>query len=176
MNVVAALRVARSLPEDAVVVTVICDTGERYLSKHHSDEWLQEKQLLDTDRMPLRLLVENKRTASRIPTLVSITPSTTVQQTLDLMTQYEISELPVMDEGKVLGRVRENRLFARVLEDRSITDSTVETVMEEPMPIVDAHADVKDAITLLRESPSILVEDFGRIIGIVSRHDVLEYI
>ncbi len=176
MNVVAAMRIARSLPEDAVVVTIICDTGERYLSKHHSDEWLKEKQLLDNDRISMRLLVDNKRTASRIPTLVSVTPSTTVQQTLDLMTQYEISELPVMDNGKVMGRVRENRLFARLLEDRSITDSTVETVMEESMPAVDAHADVKDAIAILRESPSILVEEFGRVIGVISRHDVLEYL
>lgn len=176
MNVVAALRTARQLPKDAVVVTVICDTGERYLSKHHSDEWLKEKQLLDVDRIPLRLLVENKRSAAVIPPLVSVHPSETVQQTLDLMTKYELSELPVMKDGKVLGRVRENRLFTRILEDRNITEHSVETVMEDPMPIVDAHVDVKDSITLLREAPSILVQDFGRIIGVISRHDVLEYI
>lgn len=176
MNVVAATRVARSLPPDAVVVTVICDTGERYLSKHHSDEWLKEKQLLDNDRISLRLLVENKRSAARIPTLVSVAPDTTVQQALDLMTQYEISELPVIASGKVFGRVRESRLLARILEDRSLTDRSIDSVMEDPMPVVDAHVDVKDAIAVLRESPSILVTDFGRIIGVVSRHDVLEYL
>lgn len=176
MNVVAALRVAQALPTDAVVVTIICDTGERYLSKHHSDEWLKEKQLLDVDRIPLRLLVGNKRTAAVIPPLVSITPSATVQEALDLMTQYELSELPIMQDGNVLGRVRENRLFTQILQDRTSAEHTVETVMEDPMPIVEAHADVKDAIALLRETPSILVRDFGRIVGIISRHDVLEYI
>ncbi len=47
MNVAAALRVAKVLPASACVVAIICDTGERYLTKHHSDEWLKEKDLLD---------------------------------------------------------------------------------------------------------------------------------
>jgi cystathionine beta-synthase len=54
MNVAAALQVARLLPKEAVVVAIICDTGERYLTKHHNDEWLKEDDTL------LRLAISAK--------------------------------------------------------------------------------------------------------------------
>ena len=47
----AALQVAKDLDENAVVVFIVCDTGERYLSKYHSDEWLREKRLMKADNL-----------------------------------------------------------------------------------------------------------------------------
>jgi cystathionine beta-synthase len=82
----------------------------------------------------------------------------------------------VLDEsGKPVGSVRDNRLMARVLQDRSALDTPISDVMEEPMPVLDAHTDIKEGIERLRQYPVVLVGDFGRIIGLVSRHDVLRY-
>ncbi|MCU0428042.1 MAG: cysteine synthase [Candidatus Kapabacteria bacterium] len=176
MNVVAALRVAKLLPKDAVVVAIICDTGERYLTKHHSDDWLKQNNMIDVDRMTLKMLLEEKHSSKTLPPLVSVKTSSLIKECLDLMNKYEISSLPVLDEaGKPAGSVRDNRLMAKVLEDRNALDASISDVMEESMPVLDAQTDVKEAIERLRQSPSILVGDFGRIIGIVSRHDVLRY-
>lgn len=176
MNVVAALRVAKLLPKEAVVVAIICDTGERYLTKHHSDDWLKQNNMIDVDRMTLKMLLEEKHSSKTLPPLVSVKPSTLIKECLDLMNKYEISSLPVLDEaGKPAGSVRDNRLMAKVLEDRNALDASISDVMEESMPVLDAQTDVKVAIERLRQSPAILVGDFGRIIGIVSRHDVLRY-
>ena len=176
MNIVAALRVAKLLPKEAVVVAIICDTGERYLSKHHSDEWLKQNKMLDVDRMTLKMLLEEKHSSKTLPPLVSVKPSTFLKDALDQMNKYELSSLPVLDEsGKPVGSVRDNRLMARVLEDRNALDTSISEVMEEPMPVMDAHTDVKEGIERLRQYPVVLVGDFGRIIGLVSRHDVLRY-
>lgn len=176
MNVVAALRVAKLLPKEAVVVAIICDTGERYLTKHHSDDWLKQNNMIDVDRMTLKMLLEEKHSSKTLPPLVSVKPTTLIKECLDLMNKYEISSLPVLDEtGKPAGSVRDNRLMAKVLEDRNALDASLSDVMEESMPVLDAQTDVKVAIERLRQSPAILVGDFGRIIGIVSRHDVLRY-
>jgi cystathionine beta-synthase len=176
MNVVAALRVAKLLPKEAVVVAIICDTGERYLTKHHSDEWLKQNNLLDVDRMTLKMLLEEKHSSKTLPPLVSVRPSATVKDALDLMNKYELSALPVLDEtGKPVGSVLENKLMAKVLEDRNALDFSLDGLMETTMPVLDSQSDVKEAIERLRQHPALLVGDFGRIIGVISRHDVLRY-
>jgi len=51
----------RKASPDSVIVTIICDTGERYLTKHHSDEWLKEKTLLEAAKMTVGLVAQLKR-------------------------------------------------------------------------------------------------------------------
>lgn len=176
MNVFAALRVAKLLPEDAVVVAIIADIGERYLTKHHSDEWLKEKQLLDIDRVSLKMLVEEKRANYTVPSLVYTVPTATLQEAMDVMNKYELSELPVLENNKSVGRVRDSKIMTKALEDRSALQLTVSEIMEAPIPVLDAQADIKDAISMLRNYSSVLVADFGRMIGIITRHDALDYV
>ena len=81
----AALSVARRINDpEACVVTVLCDTGERYLSKVFNDEWMQENQLLDAEKMTLGQLLAAK--GGEIPALVSTAPGASVRQALGLMT------------------------------------------------------------------------------------------
>ena len=175
MNVWAALRIAERAPEGSVIVTIICDTGERYLTKHHSDEWLKEKRLLETERLSIGVLVDLKR--SPVQKLVSISPHDSVRDAIVRMNDSGISQLPVIDsEGKSVGSVRESRLMARALEDRDMLEQPIIDVMEPSFPVVDESVDTKSCVTLLKSSPAILIEEFGRVTGIVTRHDVLEFL
>jgi cystathionine beta-synthase len=177
MNVAAALKIAKILPKESVVVAIICDTGERYLTKHHSEEWLKEKALLDADKISLKHVLAEKAGASVTPALVAVAPGETVEEALGRMSRYEISEMPVLaDGGKLLGTVRENRLMAKVIADRGILAAEITEVMDEPMPVLDSHEDIQSAINVLKEFPAVIVSEFGRVVGVVSRHDVLEYI
>lgn len=176
MNVAAALQVAKTLPSDAVVVAIICDTGERYLTKHHSDEWLNEKDLLENDRLILRDVVSAKRTRGVLPALVSLPSHSTVQEALSLMSSYEVSDLPVIDGDKLVGTIRESKLMGAVIQDRLVIERPVSEFMEAPSPIVDAHEDIHAAIQLLRNTPMIVISEFGRLSGVLTRHDVLEYL
>ncbi|HLP27233.1 MAG TPA: cysteine synthase [Candidatus Didemnitutus sp.] len=176
MNIAAALRVAKLLPKDAVVVAIVCDTGERYLTKHHSDEWLTEKNLLENDRFMLRDVVSAKRTRGVLPALISLPSHATVQEALSLMSSYEVSDVPVIDADTLAGTVRENKLMSAVIEDRLVLERPVAQYMEAPAPIVDAHEDVQTGINMLRNTPMIVVSEFGRLSGVVTRHDVLEYL
>jgi cystathionine beta-synthase len=175
MNVWAALRVAERAPEGSVIVTIICDTGERYLTKHHSDEWLKEKRLLETERLSIGVLADLKR--SSVQKLVSISPHDSVRDAISRMNDSGISQLPVIDsEGKSVGSVRESRLMSRALEDRDILEQPIIDVMEPSFPVVDESVDTKSCVALLKNSPAVLIEEFGRVTGIVTRHDVLEYL
>jgi predicted transcriptional regulator len=74
------------------------------------------------------------------------------------------------------GSVRENKLMGKLLQERESNILPVSEIMEEPMPILKADEDIQSGIQQLKEYPAIAVEEFGRIIGVITRHDVIEYI
>jgi len=173
VNLVAALAVARRVNDpQALVVTVLADTGERYLSKVFNDEWLRENQILDAERVSVARLLEARNSGA--PPLISVPPTATVRQALNLMSTYNVSQLPVLDGGDGVGAVAEPVLMARALEDPATLDRPVQDVMDAPYPVVDADLPVERLTTLLsRETPAALVRREGKIAGIVTRYDVL---
>jgi cystathionine beta-synthase len=174
MNVVLALDIARELDDpDALVVTILCDTGERYLSKLFSDEWMRENQLLETPRITVDYLLQ--RRASKAPPVVSVSPSAAVRQALNLMNSWEVSQLPVLDDGTCVGSLVEGTLMARSLAQPSLLDRPVKEVMEAPFPVVDAACPAEQVAPLLsRDTPAVLVERDSVLVGIISRFDLLQ--
>src|SRR6185295_2978944 len=172
-NLAAALRVAEGLDENGIVVFIVCDTGEHYLTKHHSDEWLKEKRLLEPQRITAGLISGTKRPQAP-KTLVSVSPSDQVGIALERMDELGLSQIPVIDEGKAVGALRENRLLAKVVRDRELLNKSVSEVMESSFPTVDVDASSNEVTRRLQTSPAVLVEEYGRIVGIITRHDVLD--
>jgi cystathionine beta-synthase len=175
LNVALALEIARELDDPkAYVVTILCDTGERYLSKVFSDEWMQENQLLEKPQATVEQLLQ-RRSASAPADLVSVAPAAAVRQALNLMSSWEVSQLPVVDDGEVVGGLVEQVLMTRALAQPSLLDRPVREVMEAPFPVVE-HTFPTDRLApmLTRDTPAALVRKDGRLIGIVSRYDVLQ--
>jgi cystathionine beta-synthase len=172
-NLAAALRVASSLDETAIVVFIVCDTGEHYLSKHHSDEWMKEKRLLEPQKITAGLISGTKG-AQAPESLIMVTPDEKVGVLLAKMSEMGITQIPVIEDGRSVGAVRESRILAKVLENRELLESPVSQVMERGFPIVDVDASSAEVTHKLQESPAVLVEEYGRITGIITRHDVLD--
>ncbi|HZE69708.1 MAG TPA: pyridoxal-phosphate dependent enzyme [Pyrinomonadaceae bacterium] len=172
-NLVAALRVARDLDEDAVVVFIVCDTGEHYLSKFQSDEWMKEKRLLEPQKITAGLMCGTKR-AQAPAQVIFVAPTDNVGDALARMDQVGVTQLPVIEDGRAVGSIRENRVLARVVRNRELLDAKVHEVMEASFPTVDVDASSDEVTRRLRTSPAVLVEEYGRIVGIITRHDVLD--
>lgn len=174
-NVVVALELARELDDPAAcVVTILCDTGERYLSKVFNDEWMEENQLLEKPVNTVAQLLAARR-GKGAPALVQMAPSAAVRQALNLMSTWEVSQIPVIDNGHCIGGLVEQTLMQRALAQPQLLDRPVREVMEAPFPEVDASMPTdKLAQMLTRESPAALVRQDGKLAGIVSRYDVLQ--
>jgi cystathionine beta-synthase len=172
-NLAAALRVASNLDENAIVVFIVCDTGEHYLSKHHSDEWLKEKRLLEPQKITAGLISGTKKPQAP-KTLVSMTPGNTVAEALEKMDDLGVTQMPVLEEGRAVGSLRENRVLAKVVRNHDLLNSQVSEVMEASFPTVDVDASSSEVARRLQTSAAVLVEEYGRIIGIITRHDVLD--
>jgi cystathionine beta-synthase len=172
-NLAAALRVARDADENAVIVFIVCDTGEHYLSKFHSDEWMKEKRLLEPQKITAGLISQTK--AAHAPrNLISVSPGDKLADALSLMDELGLTQIPVLDEGKSVGSLRENRVLAKVVRNRELLEAKVSEVMEASFPSVDVDASSSEVRRRLQTGPAVLVEEYGRIVGIITRHDVLD--
>jgi cystathionine beta-synthase len=174
VNVWAALEVARRLDDPgALVVTILCDTGERYLSKVFNDEWLRENQILEEARVTVARLMTAKGNGAP-PSLVQLAPTATARQALNLMSTYNVSQLPVMDGQDEVGAVSEQSLMAKALENGAVLDRPVRDVMDPPFPVVDGDMPAERLAAILsRETPAVLVRRDGQVAGIVTRYDLL---
>jgi cystathionine beta-synthase len=176
VNLVTALEVARRLDDpEALVVTILCDTGERYLSKVYSDEWMRENQMMDTEPVTAARIIGTKRSGA--PELVTVAPTATARQALNLMSTYDVSQVPVVESGDCVGAVTEATLTARALADPRVLEQPIRELMEAPLPVVDAALTL-DQLTplLLRDRPAVLVRREGRLAGIITRYDVLQHV
>ncbi len=176
MNVAVALRVARTLPADACVVTIICDTGERYLSKHHSEEWLRSQQIQLDDTLTAGLVLERKRTKALLPALVSIPANATVSEALEVLVRFDLDRAPVMDSHTVVGTANKAALLHDVLRDPTIVTSPITEHMLDPLLTIDAHAPFDELRQRLCSEEALLVTLYGYPTGIITRDDMLEYI
>ncbi|HEU4995800.1 MAG TPA: pyridoxal-phosphate dependent enzyme [Gemmatimonadaceae bacterium] len=171
-----AVQLAERLDDPkAMVVAPLPDTGERYLSKLYSDEWMRENQLLDADRTSLGQVMRTK--PDHKTDIVSVTGGQTVRQALRLMRLHDVSQLPVMDGPNCIGSVSDWSLSARSLEDTKLLDVTLSEVMDAPFPVVDEqHAADSVAKLLSKSNPAVLVRTNGKVTGIVTRSDLLAYL
>jgi cystathionine beta-synthase len=176
LNVHTALEVARGVDDpEAMVVTILCDTGERYLSKLYDDAWMRENQMLEAERVTAGTLLV--RHPSELPPIVSVAPSANVRQALNLMSTWGISQIPVIDGKDCVGSLSEGPLMARALEDGKLLDHPVSEAMQHPFPVVDADVPIDRLTNLLsRETPAALVRRDGQLVGIVNRYDVLRQV
>ena len=146
-SVAAALRYARRLTKDDVVVGVICDTGRNYLSKFFDDEWLKANNLLPHE-LPAHSVGDLVKKRGPRP-LVSITPDATAADAIALLQATGISQLPVLRDGQSVGSVQEVTLARLLHDDSDPAKVKVGDVMARPLPQVEALVHLDEAYRLL---------------------------
>jgi cystathionine beta-synthase len=172
-NFAGALKVAKDLDENALIVFIVCDTGEHYLTKFHSDEWMKEKLLLEPQKITAKLIAETKNHGSPNE-LVFVAPDEIVGDALEKMTANGVTQIPVLEEHQSIGSLRESRILTRLLENRDLLGAEVREVMDESFPVLDVDSSFNDIKAQLQKSPAVLIEDFKRITGIITRSDLLD--
>ena len=168
----AALEIAKDAGEDAVVVTLLSDWGEHYLTKVYDDDWMRENGFLKRAHHSVHHLVAEKD--RELPELVTVQPTTPVRVALSTLTSYNVSQLPVILDGECVGSLNDGELMSSVIEDPELLDRPVESIMDAPFPVVDGHMDAEGAAQLLtRKNSAVLVREEGEIGGILTRYDLI---
>lgn len=169
----AALKVAKDLDENSLIVFIVCDTGEHYLTKFYSDEWMKEKLLLEPQRITGRLIIETKSNGA--PTnLVFVSPNDTVSEAFAKMNENGVTQMPVLEDNVSVGSLKESGILTKLLQNRDLMNARVGDIMDKSFPVLDVDASFNEIKTKLQKSPAVLIEDFKRITGIITRSDVLD--
>src|SRR5579872_3666625 len=125
----AALTYARRLTEQDVVVVLLPDTGRGYLSKQFNDTWMRENNLLvqaETSQPTLHDVLTYRRTHSRtMPMVVSVAPTDSIADAVELLRRYGISQTPVIADGRMVGSLTENLLLRHFASGQPLSTTTV---------------------------------------------------
>ena len=168
----AALKIAKEAGEGAVVVTLLSDWGEHYLTKVYDDDWMRENGFMKRTHHSVHHLVAEKD--RDLPELITVQPTTPVRVALSTLTSHNVSQLPVILDGECVGSLHDGELMSSVIEDPELLDRPVEAIMEAPFPVVDSHMDAEGAAQLLtRKNSAVLVREEGEIGGILTRYDLI---
>ena len=167
-----ALDIAKKCTKDDVIVFIVCDTGERYLSKFHNEEWLRSNKMLDTEIRTLRDISDRKK-ATGFEEIVTIKEEDKVKDVLELITKTGYTQIPVLKGRKSIGAIRENKLLAKLVDKPLLYNFLIKDVMEESFPVLDAKTDIQEVKEILRDHLAVLVSDFGLVTDIITRYDLI---
>jgi cystathionine beta-synthase len=172
-----ALDVAREIDDpDHCVVFMLCDVGERYLSKFHSDEWMRENRFLEEERVEVGYLLERKARED-LPPIIMIKPRATVREALALMEKYNVSQVPVIEDDEQKGSLSEGALLTKVLADPDALEKPLDEFLEAPFPTVDEGASMEAILRHFTTGDhALLVRRGHHFIGIVTKFDILHYL
>ncbi|MDT3395823.1 cystathionine beta-synthase [Streptomyces sp. B1866] len=185
MAVVAALRVARPLGPDDVVVVLLPDSGRGYLSKIFNDEWMADYGFLEEGTPARRVGDVMQGKEGGLPSLVHMHPDETVGEAIEVLREYGVSQMPIVKPGaghpdvmaaEVIGSVVERELLAALFAGRAALTDPLEKHMSPPLPHVGSGETVEDLMAVLGESDAAIVLVEGKPTGVVSRQDLLSFL
>lgn len=169
-----ALKVAEGLTEKDLIVVIIPDSGTRYLSKIYNDNWMKENQFLDpVVHVRAGQVVRDK---VRTKELVSIPLGITVEDAVNLMREHDISQVPIIESGEVVGSISEARILDILVSDPNGRLKPVVEYMEKPFPVVNDEASLTEVAQRMdRETPAILVKTQGGF-DIITKSDLIFFL
>ncbi len=182
LAVVAALKVAATAGEGAVVVVLLPDGGRGYLSKIFNDDWMADYGFLRAETSePTVQDVLAARETGKIPPLIHVHPDETVAAAIALLREYDVSQLPVVRQepplmaAEVAGSVDERDLLDALVAGRAGPDDRIASHMGPPLPVIGQGEPVSRAAATLEKAGAALVHVAGKPAAVLTRQDLLAY-
>ncbi len=171
--VCGAIKFAKDYPQCRTIVVLLPDSGSRYLSKVFDDDWLRENSFLDEEATygSLKDIVERQR---RHP-LFTADAADGVQPIIQLMKKHGISQLPVMDGGRMVGMISEIDLLNALLKDPDAVGRPVGELVDQNYVVVPPDAPVSRLAAIFGEGKVALVEENGKIAAVVTKIDLIDH-
>ena len=181
LAVAAALKAAKDLGPDDVVVVLLPDGGRGYLGKIFNDKWMTSYGFAQVSDEKTVTDVISQKTGG-LPDLVHLHPSDTVRDAVQIMKQYDVSQLPILTAeppvvmGEVVGALDERSLVDYIFSGKAkLTDSIAEFI-GAPLGLIGVHESVSAARAALATADALLVTNDGKPVGVLTRQDLLTFL
>jgi cystathionine beta-synthase len=163
------LQLKDKLKKNDVVVAILHDHGSRYVAKIYNDQWMAERGFLDVQSFKD---IVNARGRQRT---ITVEPDQTVAHAVELMKQYDIEHIPVMENDAFIGAISEGGLFQKVFSNPDIKNAKIADVMDKAFAIVEFDTPVEKLRTVInKENGAVLAKDESGNYHIVTKYDVIQ--
>jgi cystathionine beta-synthase len=170
----AALRYCREQTTPKRVVSFVCDTGTRYLSKVYNDGWMRDQGLLERKRYnDLRDLIGRRFDAGEV---ISVTPEDTLMIAFNRMRAADVAQLPVLEKGRLAGIIDESDVLLTVGAEPERFNHAVGGTMTRRLEILKPSADLQALRDTLDRGLTAVVADGDTFYGLITRYDLLNHL
>jgi cystathionine beta-synthase len=170
----AALKYCQEQVEPKRVVTFACDTGNKYLSKLYNEFWMEDQGFIQREKFgDLRDLI-GRLHGERAT--ITVGPTDVLTTAHNRLRNAGFSQLPVMDEGRLVGVVTEDAILQFVFGKPKLMNSAVESAMQTAFIKLDKSATINNLVSMLQVQPYAAISDGDEFLGLITRSDVLNYL
>ena len=170
----AALRYCREQTEPKTVLSFACDTGNRYLSKMYNDFWMRDQGFIEDEQHgDLRDLIA--RPFERHDT-ITVGPQEPLANAYTRMKLYDVSQLPVIEDEKILGIIDESDLLVAVLDSKDAFSQPVHSAMVTDLTSVQVGDPIESLLPIFNQDFVAIVNDGERFLGLITRVDLLNHL
>lgn len=174
--VAAAIKYARRLAAPGFIVAILPDTGRNYMDRIFSDKWMQENGFLEGEGDESVSVGEILSSKKNTPPIVSVSPKDKLVRAVSLMQEYNISQIPVIEDGDVRGSLNEASLMMLLYDGVEFDRQEAGSVMGRPIPSLDESADSSEACRILLSGETgVIVKRNGMPAGVITRADLVSH-
>ena len=172
--IAAALRYCREQKDARRVVSLVCDSGNKYVSKLYNDYWMMDQGFIQREREgDLRDLIARRHAEHAVATVGA---DETVLAAYQRMKLYDVSQLPVLKAGKIVGIVDEEDILLEVYENPEHFQEPVTEAMERHLVTVPPSASIDQLMEIFNRGLVAIVVDGEEFLGLITRIDLLNWL
>jgi cystathionine beta-synthase len=172
--VAAALRYCKAQTSAKRVVTFVCDSGNKYLSKMYNDFWMREQGF--SRGAPRGDLRDVMARSSEQNAVIAVAPGDRLLVAYSRMKLYDVSQLPVLENDRIVGIMDESDLLIALHDDPGAFQRPVQSVMSQKLTTVQVNSTVESLFSVFEQGLVVIVCDGPKFLGLITRIDVLNYL
>jgi cystathionine beta-synthase len=172
--IAAALRYCREQAEPRRVVSFVCDSGNKYLSKVYNDYWMLDQGFIERESHgDLRDLISRRHREHAVAT---VDADETVNAAYQRMKLYDVSQLPVLKDGAIVGIVTEEDILLEVYGNPRHFGEPVSAAMASSLVTLSPDEPVEKLREIFERGMVAIVVDRGEFLGLITRMDLLNWL
>jgi len=167
------MQLKNELKEGDVVVIIFHDHGSRYMGKMYNEDWLRERGFLADEKLTAKSILSRRERQD----IVTIDCEKSVLEAINTIKSLNISQIPVTQQGMIVGKLTESDILNSVLENPALKSGSVKEIMTASFPFIDLNSSVDKISSIInKDNMAVLVEDEEGKIEIITQYDIINAI
>ncbi len=167
------MQLKSELKEGDVVVVIFHDHGSRYMAKMYNEDWLRERGFLADEKLTAKSILSRRERQD----IITIDCEKSVLEAINTIKSLNISQIPVTQQGMIIGKLTESDILNSVLENPGLKSGSIKEIMTASFPFIDINTSVDKISSIInKDNMAVLVEDEEGKIEIITQYDIINAI